>query len=585
MKRDYVLIFIFCIFSLIAVSSVSVQAGFFDRLFTGRTTHEGDLDLTNIPEKFSDDLAIVVGSESEVGANSLAAIDMAFYIQFNTGQSGAVTYLLDNEINNPSNFNLILIGNSCDNPLIPRIEGTSCSDWELPSGRALVKIVSNGDKLALIVGGITSLDTRRAARAIRNRDVILGGDKIILDTSGDSVKVSNEVKEGTEEYNVYELNIEDSVIVNGKKITLKNVGGGGAIIVEVDGFPESIATQSTEVVNSISIKNVRASYSDILSERSASIGVKGVGSIVAGIEGVPSVGQIVPSDSDLSLFPKNFVRDLAIVVGSEGDIAANSLAAIDMAFYIQFNSGSEVTPISLLSSEVNDPKLYNLVLIGNPCENNIITRVAGISCNEWNIPSGKALVRVVRNGDKLALIVGGSNTIDTRRAARMIRSEQVSLQGSEVILDVGEAGEEIIENPSGPSVMNECELGESRCEDDIYSICLSSSVGNRWGTIDCGNFGQVCSEAGCIAVEEEEILECGDSDNGRVYNIRGTVSQRELAFTDLCENDEQLREYYCSENEIMNEVIDCGGVCVNGVCLEKQGFLIWIRDTLGKLFG
>src|SRR3989344_348798 len=58
----------------------------------------------------------------------------------------------------------------------------------------------------------------------------------------------------------YFLNSGESVVVNGKKITLENVGSTGSIALNVDGVKEVISSANTETVNGIEITNDEAFY-------------------------------------------------------------------------------------------------------------------------------------------------------------------------------------------------------------------------------------------------------------------------------------------------------------------------------------
>src|SRR3989338_7884581 len=58
----------------------------------------------------------------------------------------------------------------------------------------------------------------------------------------------------------YFLNSGESVVVNGKKITLENVGSTGSIALDVDGVKEVISSANTETVNGIEITNDEAFY-------------------------------------------------------------------------------------------------------------------------------------------------------------------------------------------------------------------------------------------------------------------------------------------------------------------------------------
>ena len=69
---------------------------------------------------------------------------------------------------------------------------------------------------------------------------------------------------------------------------------------------------------------------------------------------------------------------------------------------------------------------------------------------------------------------------------------------------------------------------------------------------------------------------CTDTDGGRVYTIKGTVSgqtTQPFNFTDYCESSGSLREYYCrADNAPTYESHSCGGdnstvTCVDGACV------------------
>jgi len=63
----------------------------------------------------------------------------------------------------------------------------------------------------------------------------------------------------------------DTVTVDGKKITLVNVGEGGAIVVDVEGVLDTISSGNTKTINGIEVKNDETFYTNEKSERSASL--------------------------------------------------------------------------------------------------------------------------------------------------------------------------------------------------------------------------------------------------------------------------------------------------------------------------
>ena len=63
----------------------------------------------------------------------------------------------------------------------------------------------------------------------------------------------------------------DTVTVEGKKVTLVNVGEGGSVVVDVDGVLDTISSAATRTINGIEIKNDDTFYTNEKSERSASL--------------------------------------------------------------------------------------------------------------------------------------------------------------------------------------------------------------------------------------------------------------------------------------------------------------------------
>ena len=93
------------------------------------------------------------------------------------------TTMLSSEVaGNEANYNLILVGGPCVNPTISAVSGlsgfASCGDWGLKEGEAVIKLVSNGDKVAMLVAGTSALDTRRASKALASK--LLDGTEVIV---------------------------------------------------------------------------------------------------------------------------------------------------------------------------------------------------------------------------------------------------------------------------------------------------------------------------------------------------------------------------------------------------------------------
>ncbi|MAG20178.1 hypothetical protein CL618_01975 [archaeon] len=69
----------------------------------------------------------------------------------------------------------------------------------------------------------------------------------------------------------YFMDVGDSVVVEGKTVTLENVGTSGSIIISVDGKLETITSGGTETVNGIEIVNDETFYESNKEQRSATL--------------------------------------------------------------------------------------------------------------------------------------------------------------------------------------------------------------------------------------------------------------------------------------------------------------------------
>jgi len=93
---------------------------------------------------------------------------------------------------------------------------------------------------------------------------------------------------------------------------------------------------------------------------------------------------------------------------------------------------SRITPVTKLASEVSDPTMYNLVLVGGPCANPLVETVFGMSCDAWSYGAGEGVVKLAANGDKVAMLVAGTSAMDTRRAAKAVANfEDHAFAGTE----------------------------------------------------------------------------------------------------------------------------------------------------------
>jgi len=89
-----------------------------------------------------------------------------------------------------------------------------------------------------------------------------------------------------------------------------------------------------------------------------------------------------------------------------------------------------------LASEITNPAAQNLIVVGGPCANSVAAQLKGNpeDCAAGYEP-GKAIIELIENGDKVALLVAGYSGEDTRRATAVLANYQdYSLSGNEVIV-------------------------------------------------------------------------------------------------------------------------------------------------------
>lgn len=97
-----------------------------------------------------------------------------------------------------------------------------------------------------------------------------------------------------------------------------------------------------------------------------------------------------------------------------------------------------VNPVAV-SDEISDISAHNVLLVGGPCVNPAIGKVAGLGmavCEDWTLQPGEALVKLAANGEKVAMLVAGTTAADTTLAAQVVADSenQANLKGTEVVV-------------------------------------------------------------------------------------------------------------------------------------------------------
>lgn len=91
-----------------------------------------------------------------------------------------------------------------------------------------------------------------------------------------------------------------------------------------------------------------------------------------------------------------------------------------------------------LDTEVVSPTSNNLILVGGPCANDLVENFAEFpTCDEWHetYTDGEAIIKLASNGNNVALLVAGTNAIDTRMAAKVLANyEDYELESNDVLI-------------------------------------------------------------------------------------------------------------------------------------------------------
>jgi len=106
-------------------------------------------------------------------------------------------------------------------------------------------------------------------------------------------------------------------------------------------------------------------------------------------------------------------------------------------------TGSSVSYVSLEDTEVTSVTAYNAIVVGGPAANSVAADLLGLTypayAGDSGLSEGDAILKLVDNGDNVALIVYGWEKDDTKRAAKVLESysayedlvgEEVSVTGT-----------------------------------------------------------------------------------------------------------------------------------------------------------
>ncbi|MCX8200162.1 MAG: Kazal-type serine protease inhibitor family protein [Candidatus Micrarchaeota archaeon] len=91
-------------------------------------------------------------------------------------------------------------------------------------------------------------------------------------------------------------------------------------------------------------------------------------------------------------------------------------------------------------------------------------------------------------------------------------------------------------------------------------FCKDGRIENK--TTVCPT-GFMCIDGACATPA------CVDSDGGQDLYMVGRVIKGRAEYTDTCYDLNKVREYYCADNEVKSEIIDCPAkhTCISGICV------------------
>ncbi len=274
-----------------------------------------------------------------------------------------------------------------------------------------------------------------------------------------------------------------------------------------------------------------------------------------------------------------------------------------------------------LASEVAVPTAQNLILVGRPTK--YAGEMANVLIDDFELPelsSGQALLKIVKNGNYVAIIVTGRDVDGPRTAAKVLAQHiDYELYGGELCVKypemvVGKCPQQVCTDSDGGKnyYVKGYRLapshGSGQKEEDYcildpfiypsgavvsdYDAKVDNCVGEKCYVIEyhcktdladahqgyqCPNG---CADGACITGEVNEST-CTDTDGGKDYYVKGRVSaflqgSGGKSASDVCTTETRLLEYECtSATGWSGKGFDCPNGCEDGACLKCD-----INETL-----
>ena len=125
-------------------------------------------------------------------------------------------------------------------------------------------------------------------------------------------------------------------------------------------------------------------------------------------------------------FPAPFVvdgvyNDNTLAVLRDGPITElTAFDAVFLAFYKAIGDDEEFDPQWVYDTEAENLEDYNLIVVGDPCTNEVVETVFGYTCDDWSLEEDEGIVEMVANGDNVAILIAGDGVHATVAAARAL---------------------------------------------------------------------------------------------------------------------------------------------------------------------
>lgn len=174
-----------------------------------------------------------------------------------------------------------------------------------------------------------------------------------------------------------------------------------------------------------------------------------------------------PQDDNIDLYMTNYGSKFVMHnVDSSSDYAEISIPESQTEYQVYVTSGKVKTTTSTSGSTIKEvipidaavfdsaiagqEKSNNLIIVGGPCVNKAVAG-AGFSekCDGWALKEGEAMIKMIDNGDKVAMLVAGTTGADTQRASKVLANYgDYTMSGAEVIVKGTSAGAITVEAPT-----------------------------------------------------------------------------------------------------------------------------------------